>query len=97
MQEVLASQRRMLTRHHHPVQQDDHDMAARFTQHLQEVTTWLQQQTHMQVRYLTYQEILAEPRASASTIRQFLDGRLKVTPMVSVINHALYRNRGSAL
>ncbi|MEZ4735628.1 MAG: sulfotransferase [Caldilineaceae bacterium] len=101
MAEVLASQRKMLTRRAaqaegetetaEPV--DDAQMAQLFTQHLQETRHWLAQQANFRVLYIHYSDLLSEPEAQATQVNQFLGGHLDVAKMATVIDPALYRNR----
>jgi len=97
LDEVLASQRTMLHRGGKPVSPDEAIMAQRFTQHIREVMTWLAQQAHMQVLTVNYNAVLAEPRAQARAVQQFLDRQLQVDRMVAVVEHQLYRNRAAPL
>jgi hypothetical protein len=93
--EVLASQKIMLQRNGKSVQDDDADLGRMFDQHLREITAWLAQQDNMEVLYMNYNEVMAQPRASAKAVNHFLGNRLEVSKMVAVVDHALYRNRAS--
>jgi hypothetical protein len=76
MQEVLASQRIMLKRQG---QTDggveDEKMGKLFEKHLAEVTKWLQDQQNMDSLYISYNDVLANPRRHAARINRFLDNR----------------------
>jgi Sulfotransferase domain len=93
--EVLASQKIMLQRNDKSVQGDDADLRKMFDKHLGEITAWLAQQDNMAVLYMNYNEVMTQPRASAKAVNHFLGNRLKVSKMVAVVDHALYRNRAS--
>jgi hypothetical protein len=95
LEEVFASQRRMLQRQGKPVPPDDTRMAQRFARHIHEVTTWLAQQEHMRVLPVNYNAVLAEPYTHAQAIQLFLGRPLQVDNMVAVVEQQLYRNRAA--
>jgi Sulfotransferase domain len=94
MGEILASQKVMLARR----QQDtdkvgDEKMAQFFDVHLRQIQAWLATQPNIQVLYVHYGEMMADPRGQAARINQFLGGKLDVEKMSSVVDHQLYRER----
>jgi hypothetical protein len=93
--EVLASQEIMLQRNGKSVPGDGTDLGRIFDKHLGEITSWLAQQDNMQVLYVNYNEVMAQPRTSAEAVSHFLGNRLDVSKMVAVVDHTLYRNRVS--
>jgi hypothetical protein len=97
MQEVLASQRIMLKRQG---QTDggveDEKMGKLFEKHLSEVKKWLQDQQNMDSLYISYNDVLANPRRHAARINRFLDNQLNIANMVTVVDQSLYRNRNRA-
>ena len=94
MQEVLASQKAMLSRKGEaPSPVSDDKMAALFRKHLDQVEKWLAEQPNIEVVYVHYHEVLAEPRPQMERINAFLGGALDVEKMVSVVDPTLYRQR----
>jgi hypothetical protein len=94
MEEILASQRKMLTRRGEPTDAiSDERMAAMFQKHLREVKAWIDQQPNVEVIYVSYNEILENPLERAKSINQFLDDTLDLESMVHVIDQTLYRQR----
>jgi hypothetical protein len=94
MEEVLASQRKMLIRRGEPAPRiSDEEMAELFKRHLREVDTWLARQPHIEVIYVWYNEVLENPIAPAERINQFLSNTLDVEKMVNVVDPTLYRQR----
>jgi hypothetical protein len=94
MGEILASQRKMLERlGESRGEVDDATMARLFTQHLAKVTAWLEAQPNVDVLYVSYNDVLADPRAQAQRLNRFLGGKLDVAAMVDVVDPELYRNR----
>jgi hypothetical protein len=94
MEEILASQREMLFRRGEPTDKvRDEDMARMFEDHLAKVTKWIAQQPHMEVLYVSYNDLLADPRPQTEAINRFLGGQLDVDSMVNAVDPALYRQR----
>jgi hypothetical protein len=94
MQEVLASQKKMLAhRGEDPAASDDEAMARMFENHLQKVYQWLEEQPNFSVLYVDYNQLLGEPAPWAEKISGFLGGALDVERMAEVVDPALYRNR----
>jgi len=94
MEEILASQREMLSRRGEPTDKvRDEDMARMFEGHLEKVQEWIAQQPNMDVLYISYNDLLADPTPQAEAINRFLGGQLNVDSMVNAIDPALYRQR----
>ncbi|MFN2137873.1 MAG: sulfotransferase [Candidatus Promineifilaceae bacterium] len=97
MDEILASQRKMLVRRgEDPDKIDDAQMAALFEKHVQQVESWLRQQPNFQVLYVHYSDILADPEKESLRINEFLGGGWNVEKMAEVVDPNLYRNRQDA-
>jgi hypothetical protein len=96
MPEILASQRQMLIRRGEPADTvPDEKMAAMFDKHVAQVEAWLAAQPNIEVLYISYNEVMKEPRAHAERIDTFLGGSLRVDDMVGVVDRALYRQQHS--
>lgn len=94
MQEILASQRRMLERQGRNSADDDEKMDKLFTKHLDQVEQWLRQQTNIESLSVNYHDVIDRPEHEAERVNQFLGSRLNVKNMVEVVDTSLYRNRG---
>ena len=64
MDEVLLSQRKMLTRLNRKPG-DDGEMKRFFALHLEKLRDWLCRQSHIDVLYVSYNDLLAQPMAEA--------------------------------
>jgi hypothetical protein len=96
MQEILASQRKMLVRRAKPTDQvDDATLAALYAQHLAKVQAWLAAQPSTSVLPVSYNQLLQEPYPHLLRINQFLGDRLDVGRMASMIDPVLYRNQAA--
>ncbi len=93
MEELLASQRRMLARRGESDQVDDRQLAQLFRKHLERVQGWLDQQPGFDVVYISYNQVLEDPREQARKVNRFLDGTLDVDAMAGVVDPELYRQR----
>ena len=96
MDEVLASQKQMLIRRGEPADQiGDEKMAAMFHKHLAQIEAWLKTQRNIQVVYVSYNEVLADPLPHIEAINVFLGGSLDVKAMAEVVDLTLYRQQRS--
>ena len=96
MEEILASQKTMLKRSGKPADAlGDDKMAALFRKHLSQVEKWIGEQPQVQVLYVSYNEMIADPIQELERINQFLGNELDATKMASVIDRALYRQRST--
>jgi hypothetical protein len=96
MDEVLASQKTMLQRSGKPPDAiSDEKMAALFRKHLSQVEKWLSEQPNVQVLYVSYNEMIADPIKEIERIGQFLGNELDTDKMISVIDRTLYRQRSA--
>jgi hypothetical protein len=92
--EVLASQRKMLSRSGRPADPaDDARLAAFFEKHLQVVKERLQTQANFSVLYVSHSDLLREPRSAVERIVAHLGRPLDREAMVGAVNPSLYRNR----
>lgn len=93
MEEILASQKKMLLRNNKDMVVDDAEMKELFEGLLQQQLAWNDSQPHLEVSYAWYHEILEQPRTVAEQINEFLGGELNVDAMVKVVDEELYRNK----
>ena len=94
IEEILASQRQMLIRRGEPTDRvSDERMATLFQRHLDQIEAWLAEQPNMEVLYVHYSDILAEPVEQAARVNQFLGGNLDQDKMAAIVDPSLYRQR----
>jgi len=94
LEEVIASQNKMLVRRGEPPDVgDDEKMLLLFERHLGKVSQWIDQQPHFEVIFLDYEKVLEDPAGQAEKIKAFLQRELDVTKMARVVDRELYRNR----
>jgi hypothetical protein len=94
LEEVIASQNKMLVRRGEPPDAgDDEKMMLLFERHLGKVNQWIDRQSHFEVIFLDYQKVLEDPTGQAEKIKAFLQRELDVTKMARVVDRELYRNR----
>jgi hypothetical protein len=93
LDEVLASQKRMLERRGEPQGADDEKMKELFAAHLAEVEELMRGRPGFDVLFLSYNRMVEDPRRGAERVNRFLGGLLDLDAMVAAIDPSLYRNR----
>jgi hypothetical protein len=94
MQEVLASQEKMLKRlRRNGADVSDEEMHEKFEKHLRQVESWLALQSNIDVLYISYNKVISQPDENARVINQFLGGRLNLEKMSEAVDRSLYRQR----
>ena len=94
LDEVLASQRAMLTRRGEPVN-DGEDAKTRdlYTSHLRQVERFMAGRACFRTLPVRYGEAVADPGAAAAAVARFLEKPLDQAAMTRAVDGALYRNR----
>ena len=93
MDEILASQRRMLERidkANQDVQSED-DLRESYIKHLRDVSAWLGNQNWIQTMYVSYNDILRQPKNEFRRVAAFLENRVEPQLMAQVVDPDLYR------
>jgi hypothetical protein len=93
IEEVLASQARMLENRDEESKVDDATMAELFKKHLKQVRAWMNSQPNLLYLDLDYNAMLSDPDPYIRQVNQFLGGNLDEEKMKAVIDPALYRQR----
>lgn len=93
LDEVLASQRKMLARDGRDDAVDDAQMAELFRSELARFDAWIKGQPAFSAIDVHYNELLADSERPIQQVVEFLDGRLDPAAMSAVIDASLYRNR----
>jgi hypothetical protein len=98
MEEILASQRKMLVhRGEDADKMDDAQMSDLFEKHMAQVFNWLEQQPNIQYMQIHYSDLLADPPSNADKVNTFLGNSLNAEAMSDMIDPDLYRNRKTQL
>jgi hypothetical protein len=92
LDEVLASQRTMLSRLGRP-QGDEALLRTTYEKHLAHIGAWLATQENIDVCRLDYAEVVAAPVDAARRLNAFLGGSLDETAMAAEVQPGLYRQR----
>lgn len=93
MPEILASQKTMLLRRNADMVVNDQEIKELFERHLNNITTWLKDQPHLNVIEVWYNDLLKQPALEAKRLNQFFGGILNEMNMTTVVDQSLYRNR----
>jgi len=94
IEEVLASQRIMLERRGMPGDEvSDEEMAKKFEKHLKQVEDWIAHRSNIEVLFVKYNEVIADPLHYAKVVNNFLGENLNTKTMAEAIEETLYRQR----
>ena len=94
MQEVMASQRQMLTRRGATTDDStDERLAEGFHRHLDQVRQWLAAQRNVAVLYVSHRALMQNPPTEVGSICQFLGALLDADRMAAAVDPTLYRQR----
>lgn len=96
LEEVLASQSRMLDARGESAESDDERMRVLFEEHLRQTKRLLAGPPCFEVIVARYDRIVSEPLETAQRIGRFLGGGLNVKAMAAAVHPELYRSRRGA-
>lgn len=96
IEEVLASQSRMLARSGITVPDGDNDLfRTLFTKDLAAFKGWVKTQPNIRIAYIDYRRVLDDTRAVGKDIAEFLERDLDLDAFSAVVDPELYRNRSA--
>ena len=93
IEEILASQSKMLENRGEEKNIDDKEMADLFEKHVRQVRGWMNSQPNLLYLDLDYNALVEDPKPYVRQIIQFLDGGLDEKAMIAVVDKSLYRQR----
>jgi len=93
LDEVLASQKKMLGNRGQENHSEDQAMKELFVAHLDEVERWIRAAPHVQVCYVSYSRTIEDPATQVARINAFVGGHLDERAMTAAVEPTLYRNR----
>jgi len=94
MNEILASQRKMLERMGNSKDDvSDEKMGEFFDKHLSKIIDWIEGRKYIDVLYIDYNDFLINPDEHIKKLNRFLNYKLNEEKAVKVIDKSLYRNR----
>jgi hypothetical protein len=93
--EILASQKQMLQRRGELTDGDDRKMAENFQEHLKRVRVWLANQPNMEVLYVSYNDLMADPAPAIKSVAEFLNLEERLETMLAVPDQSLYRQKAA--
>jgi hypothetical protein len=91
--ETLVSQKKMLDHRGQESRLKDDEMEQQLRAHLAAMKPWLARQPNMDVLYVKYNALVAEPEPYCDSIAEFLNLPLNRAQMLAVPDNRLYRNR----
>lgn len=92
--EILASQKKMIDRLGHTEDDmEDSVLKQNYTEHLEQVKMWLEQQNNIEVLYMNYADVVSNPVPVIEGVAAFLDLDLDARNIAEVVDSSLYRQR----
>ena len=95
IKEILASQRKMLAHRNEELKSNDVEIEQQFQKHLSALKPWLARRPNMEVLYVSYNALVANPEPLCRRLIEFTNMPLDLGRMLSVPSRDLYRNRAS--
>ena len=93
LDEVIASQNKMLDRRGEDAIEDRETMAEAYRNHLAAVKILVRNRPNFEMLEFRYDEAVKDPAAAARAVNAFLGGKLDEAAMASAVKAQLYRNR----
>jgi hypothetical protein len=94
LQEVVASQRKMLERQNKPrAALTDEQLMRVFSDQVEKLRQWLSQHPAFDVMDVSYNSLISDARPIAARLNSFFGGGLDESRMLSAVEPSLYRNR----
>ena len=94
MDEVLASQNKMLKRSGKPgADVEDERLAELFQAQLEKFDRWISARKNFSILYVEYRDMIASPRPQCERINDFLGKILDTDKALAIVDPSLYRNR----
>ncbi len=97
LDEVLASQNKMLKHRNETDTSDDNAMREAYLNHIASVRIMSRKRQNWQTIEVRYEDTVKNPAATAATLNAFLGGKLNEKSMVAAVDAELYRNRKDKL
>jgi hypothetical protein len=92
LDEMLGSQEKMLRRlGRSPAPREE--MKRSYALHLERLRAWLGRQPHLEVIYVSYNDLVERPEGQAARVSDFLGGKADPARMATTVDRSLYRNR----
>jgi Sulfotransferase family len=93
IKEILASQRKMLAHRNEELRSNDLEIEQQFQRHLSALKPWLARRPNMEILYVSYNALIANPEPLCRRLIEFTGTHLDLGRMLSVPTRDLYRNR----
>ena len=94
--EVIASQNKMIARRGEKAGGDDQQIRKLYEQHLGAIKAWLAKQENFRVLEVSYNDTMQDAGRQAERVRDFLGFPLDVSKMAQAVDDQLYRNRSGS-
>ena len=94
MEEILASQQKMLQRLGREKNDANYEqMGQIFTKHIEKAEAWLSGRDNIDTLYVHYSDAIQNPEENVKKINDFFGDKLNIEKMMSVVDGSLYRQK----
>ncbi len=93
LDEVLASQQKMLVNRDEQDDAEVSEMKSTFAGHVEEVEGWMRASEHVQVLFVSYNRMQSDASKQIERVNKFLQADLDSEKMAKIVDPALYRQR----
>ena len=98
LEEIIESQKKMLLRKgEDPDDVSDEELYDMFIKYRAMLKEHIKEHPSMEAIYISYNDIIHEPKEHVGRLNRFLNGGLDVEKMVEVVDEDLYRNRADEI
>ncbi|MEO8592225.1 MAG: sulfotransferase [Candidatus Solibacter sp.] len=96
LEDVVASQKAMLRHRQEADRMTDDQLMTTFAGQLARLDDWIRRQPDFTIRYVDYDDVVADPYRASAEVAAFLDTTLDVPAMARSVHPELHRNRSAA-
>ncbi len=95
LDEVLASQQKMLVNRDEENSSTDSSMKSTFAVHVEDVEAWMRSSAHVDVLFVSYNRMQSDSAKQIERVVKFLGTDLDTDKMAAIVDPSLYRQRKS--
>lgn len=91
--EVVKSQKEMLEKSGKKMKYLEEELKKIYLSHLKEIKQWISKKNNLKVLYVSYNEVIENPKKVALRIKEFLGKDMNIEKMIKAVDKRLYRKK----
>ena len=91
--EVVKSQKEMLEKSGKEMKYPEEELEKIYLSHLKEIKQWISEKDNLKVLYVSYNEVIENPKKIALKIKEFLGKDMNIEGMIKAVDKKLYRKK----